>query len=100
MRSLVHLNSVTQLNNLDHGPWPYRRMAGLKAWLLLNPVAGSRRVGSPMTALTITGKVPPPVTIANVSPSNGLGLRYYSQWSPLYRYGSEGNAGVAGATVL
>jgi hypothetical protein len=52
MRSLVHLNSVTQLNNLDHGPWPYRRMAGLKAWLLLNPVAGSRRVGSPMTALT------------------------------------------------
>jgi hypothetical protein len=50
-------------------------MAGLKAWLLLNPVAGSRRVGSPMTTLTITGKVPPPVTIANESPSNGLGLR-------------------------
>jgi hypothetical protein len=29
-----------------------------------------------MTELTITGKVPPPVTIANVSPSNGLGLRF------------------------
>ena len=75
MRSLVNLNSVIQKNDLDHGPWPYRHMAGLKAWLLLNPVAGSRRVGSPMMTLIITGKVPPPVTIANVSPSNGLGLR-------------------------
>ena len=28
-----------------------------------------------MTALPITGKVPPPVTIANASPSDGLGLR-------------------------
>ena len=28
-----------------------------------------------MTERTITGKVPPPVTIANVAPSDGLGLR-------------------------
>ncbi len=75
MRSLVHLNFVIQSNNLDHDLGRTANLAGLKAWLLLNPVAGSRRVGSPMTALTITGKVPPPVTIANVSPSNGLGLR-------------------------
>ena len=28
MRSLVHLKSVIQLNDLDNGPWPYRHMAG------------------------------------------------------------------------
>jgi hypothetical protein len=27
-RSLVHLNSVIQLSDLDNGPWPYRHMAG------------------------------------------------------------------------
>jgi hypothetical protein len=83
---------------LDHGPWPYRHMADLKAWLLLNPVAGSRRVGSPMTTLTITGKVPPPVTIANASPSNGLGLRS-ALLESFVSIRIKRNAGVAGAIV-
>jgi hypothetical protein len=52
-----------------------------------------------MTALTITGKVPPPVTIANISPSDGLGLRFSTRRGVLCLDTSRGNAGVAGAKV-
>jgi hypothetical protein len=51
-----------------------------------------------MTALPITGKVPPPVTIANASPSNGLGLRS-ALLESFVSIRIKRNAGVAGAIV-
>jgi hypothetical protein len=52
-----------------------------------------------MTALPITGKVPPPVTIANASPSNGLGLRSVLLVESFVSIRIKRNAGVAGAIV-
>jgi hypothetical protein len=52
-----------------------------------------------MTALPITGKVPPPVTIANASPSNGLGLRSALLMESFVSIRIKRNAGVAGAIV-
>jgi hypothetical protein len=52
-----------------------------------------------MTALPITGKVPPPVTIANASPSNGLGLRSVLLVESFVSIRIKRNAGAAGAIV-
>jgi hypothetical protein len=52
-----------------------------------------------MTALPITGKVPPPVTIANASPSNGLGLRSALLMESFVSIRINRNARVAGAIV-